>query len=186
MLVLLCHFDSTLLIYISASLSTHQTSRTRRSSSEKLLKIQKHILKSFGERSFSFVAPSVWNWLPACLQDQTTLSEFKTQLKTFLLNRPFHKLRQTIPVTIHYVRVYVYVRVWCVLAQNNELSIRGAIAVVFVLGLLFACSHCFGVFVFLLCLFALSLMSCYTVAIVFRGFVRDVATISATDGAVHE
>ena len=57
------------------------------------------------------------------------------------------------------------------LAQNNELSIRGATAVVFVLGLLFACSHYFGVFVFLLCLFAQSLMSCYTVAIVFRGFV---------------
>ena len=72
-----------------------------------------------------------------------------------------------------YVCVWcVYVCVWCVLAQNNELSIRGATAVVFVLGLLFACSHYFGVFVFLLCLFAQSLMSCYTVAIVFRGFVN--------------
>ena len=49
----------------SASLCTYQTSRTLRSSSEKLWKVPKRNLKSVGERSFSFIAPSVWNLLPA-------------------------------------------------------------------------------------------------------------------------
>ena len=89
------HFDGTLPSYLSAFLCTYQTSRTLRSSSEKLLKIPKRNLKSVGERSFSAIAPSVWNSLPASLRNLPTLSDFKAQLKTFLFDRPFHKARQT-------------------------------------------------------------------------------------------
>ena len=74
--------DSTVPSYLSASLCTYQTPRTLPSSSEKLLKISKRNLKSFGEFSFSFIAPSVWNSLPASLWNLPTLSGFKTQLKT--------------------------------------------------------------------------------------------------------
>ena len=63
---------------------TYEPSRSLRSSNEKLLKIPKRNLKSFGQRSFSFIAPSLWNSLPAILRNVPTLSQFKSQLKTFL------------------------------------------------------------------------------------------------------
>ena len=46
----------------------HQPQRTLRSSTEKLLKIPKCNLKSAGERSFMFTAPSIWNSLPSTLR----------------------------------------------------------------------------------------------------------------------
>ena len=86
------HFDGTLPSYLSASLCTYQTSRTLRSSSEKLLKIRKRNLKSVGNRSFSFIAPTVWNSLPASLRNLPTLYDFKAQLKTFLLQQAFPQI----------------------------------------------------------------------------------------------
>ena len=71
------HFNGTLPSYLSASLCTYETSRTPRSSNEKLLKIPKRNLKSVGDRSFSFIAPTVWNSLPASLRNLPTLSDFK-------------------------------------------------------------------------------------------------------------
>ena len=85
------HFDGTLPSYLSASLCTYETSRTLRSSNEKLSKIPKRNLKSVDDRSFSFIAPIVWNSLPASLRNLRTLSDFKAQLKTFLFNGHFHK-----------------------------------------------------------------------------------------------
>ena len=78
------HFEGSLPPYRSASLCTYEPSRSLRSSNEKLLKIPKRNLKSFGQRSFSFMAPSLWNSLPATLRNVPTLSQFKSQLKTFL------------------------------------------------------------------------------------------------------
>ena len=63
------HFDGTLPSYLSASLCTYQTSCILRSSNEKLLKIPKRNLKSIGNLCFSFIAPTVWNSLPASLQN---------------------------------------------------------------------------------------------------------------------
>ena len=68
------HLDSTFLSYLSASLCTYQTSCNYFwLSSEKVLKIPKHNLTSFGQCSFSFTAPSVWNLLPANLQNVPTV-----------------------------------------------------------------------------------------------------------------
>ncbi len=86
------HFDGTLPSYLSASVCTYQTSRTLQSSSEKLLKIPERSLKSVGDRSFSFIAPTVWNSLPASLRNLPTLSDFKAQLKTFLFLRAFPQI----------------------------------------------------------------------------------------------
>ena len=83
------HFDGSLPPYLSSSLCTYEPSRTLRSSNEKLLKIPKRNLKSFGQRSFSFMAPSLWNSLPATLRNVPTLSQFKSQLKTFLFAQAF-------------------------------------------------------------------------------------------------
>ena len=86
------HFDGTLPSYLSASLCTYQTSRTLRSSIEKLLKIPKRKLKSVGDHSVSFIAPTVWNSLPASLRNLPTLSDFKAQLKTVLFQQAFPQI----------------------------------------------------------------------------------------------
>ena len=83
------HFEGSLPPYLSSSLCTYEPSRSLRSSNEKLLKIPKRNLKSFGQRSFSFMAPSLWNSLPATLRNVPTLSQFKSQLKTFLFAQAF-------------------------------------------------------------------------------------------------
>ena len=83
------HFEGSLPPYLSSSLCTYEPSRSLRSSNEKLLKIPKRNLKSFGQRSFSFMAPSLWNSLPATLRNIPTLSQFKSQLKTFLFAQAF-------------------------------------------------------------------------------------------------
>jgi hypothetical protein len=83
------HFEGTLPAYLSASLCIYQPSRSLRSSNEKLLKVPKCNTKSFGERSFSFVAPTVWNALPAGLRNAPTLTSFKSLLKTHMFRLAF-------------------------------------------------------------------------------------------------
>ena len=82
------HFDSSLPPYLSKSLTINQSSRTLRSSSEKLLKVPKVNLKA-GNRSFSYSAPTVWNSLPLHLRNTNTLSLFKSRLKTHLFTCAF-------------------------------------------------------------------------------------------------
>ena len=55
------HIEGSLPPYLSSSLCTDEPSRCLWSSNEKLLKIPKRNLNSFGQRSFSFMAPSLWN-----------------------------------------------------------------------------------------------------------------------------
>ena len=77
--------------YLSSSLCTYEPSRSLRSSNEKLLKIPKRKLKSFGQRSFSFMALSLWNSLPATLRNVPTLSHFRSHLKAFLFAQAFQQ-----------------------------------------------------------------------------------------------
>lgn len=81
------HFDGTLAPYLSNLLCAHEPPRTLRSSREKRLVLPKVQLKSAGERSFRFAAPSVWNALPTNLRDLPSLLQFKTGLKTYLFNK---------------------------------------------------------------------------------------------------
>ena len=74
------HFDGTLPPYLSSSLCTYQPSRSLRSSTERLLKIQKTNLKTFGERSFGYIARTVWKSLPADLRASPSLPTFKVNL----------------------------------------------------------------------------------------------------------
>ena len=85
------HSEGSLPPYLSSSLCTYEPSRSLRSSNEKLLKIPKRKLKSFGQRSFSFMAPSLWNTLPATLRNVPTLSQFKSHLKAFLFAQAFQQ-----------------------------------------------------------------------------------------------
>ncbi|KAK7107751.1 hypothetical protein V1264_015614 [Littorina saxatilis] len=82
-------FEKSLPPYLSHSLSIYEPSRSLRSSSEKLLRIPKTRTKTFGERTFRYQIPTVWNSLPSSIRDSSSLSSFKTQLKTYLFRKAF-------------------------------------------------------------------------------------------------
>ena len=69
--------------YISDLLKHHVTSRSLRSSNQHLLAVPP-LRSSAGRRSFTFSAPTLWNSLPLNLKLSTSLSSFRSQLKTFL------------------------------------------------------------------------------------------------------
>ena len=70
--------------------------------------------KTFGERSFSYAGPSVWNSLPQTLRHSDSTSSFKDALKTHLFNncfsQPCPSPRPTLCVCVR-ARVCVCVRV---------------------------------------------------------------------------
>ena len=82
-------FDGSLPGYLSQTLCAYEPTRNLRSSCEKLLKVPKRNTKTFGERSFSFLAPSVWNSLPSDHRNSSTLPLFKSRLKTHLFRTAF-------------------------------------------------------------------------------------------------
>ena len=83
------HFVGTLPPYLSSSLCTYQPSRSLRSLTERLLKIPKTNLKTFGERSFGYIAPIVWNSLPADPRASPSLPTFKVNLKMHFFHQAF-------------------------------------------------------------------------------------------------
>ena len=76
------HFDGSLPQYLSSRLDIYQPSRSLRSSNDRLLRVPRWKLKSFGYRSFSYQGPVVWNSLPIDLKLSSSLSSFKSRLKT--------------------------------------------------------------------------------------------------------
>ena len=102
------HFDGTLPPNLSSSLCTYQPSRSLRSSTERLLKIPKTNLKTFGEHSFSYIAPIVWNSLPADLR-APSLPTFKVNLKTHFFRQAFRLICTCQPLPVSYSCVCVCV-----------------------------------------------------------------------------
>ena len=49
-----------------------------------LLVVPRGRLVNYGERSFSYAAPKLWNEIPEYIRKSETLSIFKTRLKTYL------------------------------------------------------------------------------------------------------
>ena len=81
------HFDGSLPQYLSSRLDIYQPSRSLRSSSDRLLRVPRWKLKTFGYRSFSYQGPVVWNSLPTDLK-LPSLS-FKSRLKTHLFKKSY-------------------------------------------------------------------------------------------------
>lgn len=75
--------------YICDLLITYTPSRSLRSSDQNLLVIPRTRLSTVGGRSFSALAPKLWNSLPQPLRNCSSLPFFKTHLKTFLFNDHF-------------------------------------------------------------------------------------------------
>lgn len=76
--------------YLADLLHPYQPSRSLRSSNENLLTAQTFKLKAYGGRSYEVVAPTLWNALPAQMRKISSLTIFKTSLKTHLFNQAFN------------------------------------------------------------------------------------------------
>ena len=73
-------------IYLSDLLLVYTPKRNLCSSSDnRILCIPKLRTKTFGHRSFSFAAPTIWNSLPSELRHTDSIQKFKLALKTHLL-----------------------------------------------------------------------------------------------------
>ena len=75
--------------YISELLHYCSSSRSLRSSSQRLLSIPRTSLKTYGDRAFSAAGPRLWNGLPLSLRSSNTLTVFKKDLKTYLFKFAF-------------------------------------------------------------------------------------------------
>ena len=73
--------------YLSSFLTPYTPSRSLRSESKNLLRVPTYKYKKYGERSFFFYAPHIWNELPLTLKNSPTEAQFKSSLKTFLFQK---------------------------------------------------------------------------------------------------
>ena len=73
-------------IYLSELLHLYTPSRQLRSATDtRVFIIPSFRTKSCGQRSFSYQAPLIWNQLPVSVRHSTSVSSFKSSLKTFLI-----------------------------------------------------------------------------------------------------
>jgi len=79
-------------IYLSELLHPYTPSRSLRSADQLLLTVPKARLKLRGDRAFSVAAPKLWNALPLDIRQATSLSHFKTLLKTHLFSLAFNTM----------------------------------------------------------------------------------------------
>ena len=75
--------------YLKELISVYTPSRTLRSADKCLLKKPVMQLKTFGEKSFYYAAPEVWNKLPFELRACSNLYIFKKKLKTHFFKIAF-------------------------------------------------------------------------------------------------
>ena len=74
--------------YLSELISIYTPARSLRSSSDILSLCRPRTnTKTFGERSFSFAAPSIWNNLPLSIRSSKSDSAFRSSLKTYLYKK---------------------------------------------------------------------------------------------------
>ena len=72
--------------YLNELLLNYTPHRLLRSSSLNLLSIPKTKSVTYGDRSFSVIAPNLWNDLTIIIKQCSTVDSFKLRLKTFLFN----------------------------------------------------------------------------------------------------
>ncbi len=76
--------------YLAAMICPTSNNRySLRSNDTGLLVVPRTNHKSFGDRSFAVCGPVLWNQLPQCLRQETTIEGFKSKLKTHLFKEAF-------------------------------------------------------------------------------------------------
>ena len=81
--------------YVRDLLTPYTPSRQLRSSSKDLLSIPHFNLKTYGARSFSVAAPTLWNTLPSDIKNSSSVSLFKHKLKRSFLKKHFYNFLAT-------------------------------------------------------------------------------------------
>ena len=78
------------LAYLSSLLQEYRPPRSLCSSSKSLLTVPSMNSVTYGERAFSFCAPTLRNTLPDSFDNAASLSSFKSALKTFLFRKIYY------------------------------------------------------------------------------------------------
>ena len=107
----LCHTSISVLSphYLSDFITLYAPSRGLCSSSDtRLFSIHRPITKSYGQRTFTYQAPHVWNKLPVDLRHKSTISVFKSSLKTHI----FQKNESDSTNTLYNFEKHV---IWCII-----------------------------------------------------------------------
>ncbi len=76
-------------VYLTNLLSRYNPTRSLRSQNSGLLVVPRIAKSTKGGRTFSYLAPKLWNSLPKNLRGSDTLSLSKCRLKTHLFNQSF-------------------------------------------------------------------------------------------------
>ncbi len=75
--------------YLTNLLSRYNPTRSLRSQNSGLLVVPRIAKSTKGGRTFSYLAPKLWNSLPENVRGSDTLSLFKSRLKTHLFSQAF-------------------------------------------------------------------------------------------------
>ena len=77
--------------YLCDLLELYTPSRSLRSSADsRIFRVPYRRRKTQGQRSFSYIAPVVWNQLPFTVRHSDSLSSFKRNLKTHLFSTAYN------------------------------------------------------------------------------------------------
>ena len=76
--------------YLKELVNLYEPARALRSADKMLLTVPSTRCKSYGDRSFSFVAAKTWNSLPMNVRSSSSLECFKNSLKTFLFKKAYN------------------------------------------------------------------------------------------------
>ena len=69
--------------YLTGMLRVYTPSRSLRSANDRTILVKPHKnYVAYGKRSFSYVAPTMWNRLPRYIRESDFIKTFKRQLKT--------------------------------------------------------------------------------------------------------
>ena len=75
--------------YLSDLINIYTPTRSLRSTADPLTFVTPRTNRSFGEPSFSFAAPSIWNDLPLFIRSSDSDSSFRSSLRTYLFKQYF-------------------------------------------------------------------------------------------------
>ena len=76
--------------YLSELLHLYSPSRSLHSASDtRIFRVPRMCWRTLGERSFQYIGPVIWNSLPFFVRHATSLSSFKSKLKTHLFSSAY-------------------------------------------------------------------------------------------------
>ncbi len=78
--------------YLSELIVVHNPARSLRSQTKHLLLVPRARLKCRDDRAFAVAGPKLWNNLPLSIRTASSVSQFKSLLKTYIFSHAFNIL----------------------------------------------------------------------------------------------